>query len=294
MSLLFWGLALLSTIGYNLQWALNTKFGRKGDSLSMGTYRSLSLAISMLPLLLFSSTKNILIIYNYQFELILSSISAGIGVWFMYISMKSLPIGITTSFRSVFSVLTTIVGGFLLFGESLSLITIIFVLVILIGGVIISLSKVKFNHLINDNFYVGIILASISGILSAIALTLMVKVSRELDPFVSSYFWEFEIGIVLLIILLIRNKVYKGKIEKISKKDFLNIFTASSPSLIGTGCYAFASTIGPIGIVSSIGVLGIAFSTIFGIFLFKEKLSFKQYFGIFIIIIGILGLKLYK
>jgi len=72
MSIWFWVFAVLSTFGFALQWALMTKYVRKGDPLSMTTYRSLSLWISMFPLLFLSTPENIMAIAEYQFEILLS------------------------------------------------------------------------------------------------------------------------------------------------------------------------------------------------------------------------------
>lgn len=294
MNLTFWLLAILSTFWYNLQRAFNTKFARKWDALSMWTYRSLSLAISMLPLLFFSNIQNIIGVYKYQFELILASFSAAFWVWFLYIAYKFLPIWLVAGFRSLATVLSAILFWYLLFNERLTIITIIFVLITIIWWIIISISKVNFEHLDNKWFYKWIIIAIFGWILSAIALSLMVKVSRELDPFVSWYFRELEIWLACITILFFRKKFLKWKIEKISKKDFLKIFLASSPSLIWTWAYALASLYWPIWILSAVWVLWIAISTLFWIILFKEKLKLIQYFWMLIIILWIIWIKLFK
>jgi drug/metabolite transporter (DMT)-like permease len=257
------------------------------------TYRSLSLAISMLPLLFFSSIENISNIYKYQLELSLASFSAAFWVWFLYISYKFLPIWIVTSIRSLSTVISAIIAWYLLFDEKLTIITILFVIITIIWGLIISLSKVNFEHLDNKWFFRWIILAIFGWMLSATALTFMVKVSRELDPFVSWYFWELEIWIACLIILLFRKYFLKWKIEKISKKDFSKILLASSPTLIWTWSFALASLYWPIWIISAFWVFWIAISTIFWIYLFKEKLKLVQYLWIFIIIFWLLWIKLF-
>lgn len=54
---------------------------------------------------------------------------------------------------------------------------------------------------------------------------------------------------------------------------------------------ALASTMWPVWIISAIWVFGMVFSIIFWILFFKEHLKLIQYFWIFIIILGILWIK---
>ena len=284
-------LALFSTFGYALQNALMTKFTRKWDSLSMTVYRSLSLWITMLPLLLFSKIENISFIYEYQFELILSSFCIIINIWVLYESYKYLPIWVASGLRSIGTVLTTIIISLFILNEKLNFLVIGFIFITLFWWFILSAYRNNFNHLDNSKFLKWLIFTLISGILSAIALVIMVKVSRNLDPFVSSYFWELEAWIVWVFVLFFRQKVFKKNIEKIWLKDFGKIVLASSPTFIGTMCFAIASLYWPVWIISAIWVLGIVFNIIFGIILFKEHLKIIQYFWVVLVMTGIIWIK---
>jgi len=292
MSIWFWIFAILSTFWFALQWALMTKYVRKWDSLSMTTYRSLSLGISMFPLLLLSSPKNILAIAWYQLEILLSGICIILNVWCLYASYKVLPIGISGAMRSLFSTVWAIIFWIIFFREYLDTYSIWFILVAIIWGIILGAAKSDFSHLDATGFFKGIMLSWLSWVLSALAVVIMVQISRDLDPFVVSYFWELEAWLIGCIFLYIRY-IYSGqKVERISQKDFLKILWASSPTLIGTLCLALAGTLWPIWIASAVGTLWIVFITIFWVILFKEKLRFIQYLGMWIIIFWILWIKL--
>lgn len=292
MSIWFWIFAVLSTFGFALQWALMTKYVRKWDPLSMTTYRSLSLGISMMPLLLLSSPENIKSILYYQPQILLSWVCIILNVWCLYASYKVLPIWISWAMRALFSTIWAIVFWLFFFKEYLEVSTIIFIWVALLWWIILWSAKSDFSHLEVWGFIKWIMLSAFSWLLSSLAVVLMVQISRNLDPFVISYFWELEAAFIWLLFLWIR-KIYYGKwIEKISKIDFLKILWASSPTLVWTLCLALASLYWPIGIASAVGTLGIVFITIFWVLLFGERLRWVQYFWMSIIIFWILGIKL--
>lgn len=292
MSIWFWVFAILSTFSFSLQWALTAKYARDGDSLSVWTYRGLSLIIIMLPLLLFTDIESIFQVVNYKQYLVPAWFLAAISVWMRYGSNRFLPVGLSNVFVSISSILTALVFWFLVFQESLSIYVVLLIWLTTCWWIIVSLTKVKFEHLDNEYFFKWIALALISWILWTSSVMLMIKVSRELNPFVAWYFWEVSIWLASLFILIIRNRLSENSFEKVSMSRFVKIFFASSPTLIGTWSLALAGIYGPVGIVSAVSVLWIVFSTILGIALFQEKLKPLQYFGILIIMIGILWIKL--
>jgi len=285
-------LALLSTFGFTLQYALMTKFARKWDALSIAVYRSLSLWISLLPLLFFSNLENISQIYLYQFELILSSFSIVLNVWAMFESYKYLPIWIASWIRSMWTVLTTIIISLFLFNEKLSSIIIISVIIMLIGWFILSAFRNNFSHLDNSRYLKWLLLVMFSWLLSSIWLIIMVKISRELDPYVSSYFWELEAGLIWIFVLYLRKIICWKTIEKISLNDFWKILAASSPTIIWTACFALASLYWPVWIISAIWVFGILLNSIIGTIFFKEHLRKIQYVWIVLIMIWVVWIKL--
>jgi len=292
MSIWFWIFAIMSTFSFALQWALTSKYARLGDPLTVWTYRWLSLIIIMLPLLLFANMGDILRIWEFQIYLIPAWFLAAFWVWMRYIGNQSLPVGISNMFVSLSSIITSVSIGFLFFREFLSLYVLLLIGIITIGGIIVSVGKVDFEHLRNEHFFKGIWFSLASGLCGTTSVMLMIQVSRELSPFVSGYFWEVYIGIAGLIILLLKNGIYHEKFQIISVHDFKNIFLASSPTLVWTGCLSLASLYGPVGVISAVSVLWIVFSTFLGIILFHERLKAIQYIGMGIIMLGILWIKL--
>jgi len=285
-------LVIISALGFALQYAFITKFVRSWDALSMSAYRSLSLWLSLLPLLLFTTQANILAVLDYQVELISAAIAAWFSVWLYFYSMKSLPLGVSYSIRYLTSVLASLVISWFLFYESISLTTFGFISLGLAWGIYLSIFKVNFTHLESKWFYTAICWAIISGFMLSLGLMLMSKVARELDPFVAWYFWELEAAIVFVIMLLLRWIFTWQKVEKISGKDFGKILLACSPTIVGTWGFALAVLYGPAWVASALSVVGVIFTTIIATLFFKEHLKLYQYIAILVIIIGIFGIKI--
>lgn len=284
--------ALISTFSFSLQWALTSKYARLGDPLIVGTYRWLSLIIIMLPLLLFANIEDILRIWEFQLYLIPAGFCAAFSVWMRYIASQSLPVGISNMFVSLSSIITSVIIGFIFFDEFLSPTILFLIAIIVSGGIVISIGKVNFTHLKNEHFFLWMLFALASWIWGTISVMFMIQVSRELSPFVSGYFWEVYIGIAGLIILLLKNLITREKFQVISLPDFRNVFLASTPTLVWTWCLALASLHWPVGLISTVSVVGIIFSTILWVLLFWEKLKTIQYIGMIVIIVGILWIKL--
>jgi len=290
---MFFLLALISMLGYSLQGTLLARYARKMDGLSLAVWRNLSLIVSMLPLLFFVSKSEWALLPNFWGEFLLAGISGALSLMLVFASLKFLPVGISEAFRRGGVVISLLLLGLVFFHEKINFLQGIFVAVILGSGFYLSLQK---HHLANldQRTMRGIFFGIVSAILAAISIFLMSKAARELNPFISGYIWEITIGLCALIIVLLRDWCSKFKFQKISLGEFGRIALVSSPTLIGTGGSALAVTMGPIGILHTIGAAGIFTTLILSHFLYGEKIRLSQWIIIAIMAGGIIGLKLFE
>ncbi len=292
---MFWFFALISAFAYALQGALMVHYIRKMDSFSVAMYRTLSLAISMLPLLFFSTTPDILEIKQHLGILSLSSLIVGIGAAMSFTMMNYLPVGISIAISSGTRIIIMLGLGYLFFNENITLPILFLILLILLGNIFLGKSSAKENkknNLKNFNLISGGLYALIQSSLVAIGFIIMSDIARKTDPLVVAYFWETLIGITLVLVGLLRWLFFRIPLEKITLKQFLNILWICSPTLIGTGGFVLAVNLGPVGIVGAISASSIVFTTILAHMLYKEKISKNEIMAIFLIIIGIIGIKL--
>jgi drug/metabolite transporter (DMT)-like permease len=247
----------------------------------------------MLPILLFVEKEDWARTMDFWPEFLGAGIAGAVSLMCVFASLKSLPTGISEAFRRGGVVITLFLFGLFFFHETIFPEQGIFVAVILISGFILAFQKNDFAHL-DKNTTKGIFVGMIGAILAAVSIFLMSKAARELNPFISGYVWEIVIGLCALIIVLLRHWCSKFKFQKISWGEFGRIALVSSPTLIGTGCSALAVTLGPIGILHTIGAGGIFATLILSHFLYAEKIRLSQWILILIMATGMVGLKFFS
>ena len=280
---------MLSFTGYAVQGTLMAKYARQMDGLSTVVYRSGSLIFTMLPLLFFATKAEIFGITEYWKEISLAGLAAVIGSSLDFYSVKFLPVGIKTVFARTFSAIWAIILGLWLFGESVTLLQVVMISCIVLASVMLGRQKNDFTHL-DNNVTKGLIIVFLSQIVVGIGFYYVSYVSRELSPFVAGYFWEALIGVFAIIIASLR-PLYDGKkLYKISLADFGKIAGVCSLTLVGTGCFMYAITIGDYGIAQVMMNGSVFASILVAHYAFHEKLNKKQWIWILALVAGIVAL----
>lgn len=290
--MIFFLLSLTAMLGYSIYGALIAHYVRKHDGLSIATIRNLSLIISMSPLLLLADPYNFSHIPHYLPQLILAGFTGATGLGLSFWAVKFLPIGIKTALMRIGSVLFVFLLSWIWFGEIPSSKEVIWIVPLVIGATVLGMQKNNFSHL-DPRGNKGILLIFISSILASLSYVQMSDVARNLDPFIAGYCWEIIIGLWALLfgigrwIICGKNPFGKIKLPEIGK-----IALVSAPTVIGTGCFSLAVTMGPIGIANVIGSGGIFVSILMGHWLYREKLTRQQWLWIGVCVTGLVGLGL--
>ena len=287
-------LAIVSTIAYAVQSTLMASFYRSMDRLSAVAYRGLSLGITMLPLLLFAPTSTwIGCGSNVIVKILAASVLAAIGNRASASAYSSLPVGIAGALTMSFATICAAVVSYLLFDESLTTNQIIIVALILSG--ISALGMSKSTGALPKDYSVkqGVISSFIYGVTLGSAFTFVGSASRDIHPFAVGYMWEITIGIITLIAACSRRLFGKSGLQKLSVKDLGKLTLFSSPTVIGTACYALATSQGPIGIVTAIVATGMIWNSLLGMILYKERLSTTQWMIILFVCLTVGALRIF-
>ena len=289
---MFFLLSIAAMLGYSIYGTLIAHHVRKHDGLSVATIRNLSLIISMSPLLFLAEPSNFSHIPHYLPQLIMAGFTGATGLGLSFWAVKFLPIGIKTALMRIGSVLFVFLLSWIWFEEIPFLKEIIWIVPLVIGATALGMQKNNFSHL-DPRENKGIFLILISSILASLSYVQMSDVARNLDPFIAGYFWEVIIGIWAVMfgvgrwIICGKNPFGKIKLPEIGK-----IALVSAPTVIGTGCFSLAVTMGPVGIANVIGSGGIFISILLGHLLYHEKMTAKQWFWICVCVAGLVGLGL--
>ena len=285
----FW--ALIAAFFHAFQNTLIVKHSRKIGGLSICIYRSLSLIITMTPILYWADFSSFTKLPQHFPYILLAGALGAISSSTGFASMKYMTVAVSGTFKTALSVIFSFLFGALFLFEIPTIWQIIFSSVIIIGGFFLGTQKKDFKHL-DNNVKKGFILATIAAFCSGMMMTSLAYASRNFDPYITGYLWEASIGIFALIIGVAKKPFTGKKITKIDSKTFFKITLLASPTLIGTLAFMKAIPLGSIGVLSSITLSGIIISLALAYFLYDEKLSKKQIFWIFFMIFGIAGLKL--
>lgn len=284
---MFFLFAVLAMIGYVTQATLLVHHARKIDGLSLAAYRNISLIIGMLPLLFFVKPAEWTQVPQNWLSITLACITGLTALALGLQASKFLPVGIMNAIKSSFMVLTSILLGVWFFDETLSLVQSLLIAILIVGAGFLSLQKSNHMPHLDTRTYIGIGLCTVSGIVTATSFYYMSQFARDVSPFLSGYLWEVGIGFCALIFLLGRKILFQKGLTPIPLKNWGKIALMSSPTIIGTGCFAYAVTLGPMGIASAIGAGGVAVSMILAYFWYDETLKPIQW-GTILGIIGVL------
>ncbi len=287
---MFYLLSIISMVGYGIQVSLLAHISRKMDALDIGFYRNASFLITLSPLLFFSSFEEISLIKDHFPKLAIMGFSAVLAMWGTFASFRFLPVGISQSVKKVMTALFIFLMGFIYLKETLSIPEVLLITLGISAAVYLGRQKNHMEHL-DKRAVIGFILVFVTSLPSGITYFMAANLAREVSPFVAGYFWEASIAMASGITLLLRYILTRKKPEWIGFRGAGKIALAASPTLLGTGAFATAVTLGPIAIVSSIGLGAVAVSTLVAHFAYHEKLSKKQWVSIFVTLIAIGGLK---
>lgn len=288
---MFFFLAVASMFAYALQNTLLSHHARQLDGFSVSFYRNTSLIITAIPLLFFVDWSREIAPNTLWLPIALAGIFGTGGLIFGFEAAKHLPLGIASAFGRPFRITTMGILGYIFLHETISMAEIGIMIIILFGAAGLSLHKNDFEHLEEAHLGTGflfVILATVSGAISVLAITIA---SRNSDPFLTGYLWESSIAACLVILAGIRYVIWNKSIKKVTRKQLYKIILDSSPTVIGTGCYTFATTLGPLAILGAIGSSGTLFVALLGWMWFREKLRTIDIFWMVLIIGGVILLK---
>ncbi len=277
LSAQFFLLSTLMVIAYGLQGSLQAKYIRKYDALTVGMIRNISLGVTMLPVLFFTSFENVVEMSKHLPVLFTASTIGALGLWCSFSSAHYLPIGFGTALRQVTHTLTAVGLGAVFFAELLSPIQILLLACIMFAGISLILVRTEHDHLDARMAMRGIGLAILGGVIVAHSFYFLSLLSRETHPLVAAYFWEVGVGVVLAFFYIVRSRRgTKQDIQKITFTDARTIIVISLLTIIGTVSYASAATHGPYALVSGLMSMTTLVAVTLGWLLYSEHISRLQ------------------
>jgi len=287
---MFYLLAIGSMLFYALQNTLLVHYARRIDGLSLSLYRGASFIITLSPLLIGSSSSEILSVLTHWRLLMLSGLSGGLFLALNFESLRFIPVGLAqTTTRSLSTILMALAGWFL-FHDPFSLTGLGLILLIIGGCLWLGMQRPQGKHGIKQPLP-GILLALASALPLAVTHAVLASISKQSDPLTSGYLWEVSIGLGSATLIVLRSLTTRKHIQRIPRRTFLLIAACASPTLIGTGLYSLALRAGPLSIASAIGGGSLVVMSLLAWWWYGERLHAMQWTAIAVVLAGIVGLK---
>jgi drug/metabolite transporter (DMT)-like permease len=274
-------LLLLSMVTYAWQGAMVGQLARRHDLLWVCTVRGLSLLVVMAPLLLLQPLVFARPIAWAEApahlpHLGLACLGAMVGNLAMVYAMRHLPLaianaccqGLSALFVLIIEVATT--GSWPPAGQ-----------LACVGGILAGVAVLGW---ISSRGAVvaadarplrGVVACVLFGASMASALIPLGQVSRQVDPFYAAWAWEGGIGLVGLAMIGVRSLWRRG--DGIPLAAAWRVGLCSSPTLVGTGAYTWATTLGSLSIASGVLSTMMVGTAIYAWAFYRERLRPAQW-----------------
>ena len=290
LSFPFLCVAFASMLGYALHYFWFTAISRRFDALSLSFYRSLSLLFVMLPVLFFTTPTHVHAIFSPFFLafFLVNGLMGGLGIACQFEANKYLPAGIVSAITRAQVIIVFILSYFLLsyflFHEIPSLYQGIGIVLILVSTVALSLIRSSFVHLRDS--------AAQAGLLYIVPRVAGMAVWCISIAYLAAYTMEASVFVGLLVLVAGRYLFFRTRLSPIGRRDFGYLTLVNIPIIVATGGAAYATVLGPIGVVYTIAALQTVVIALLGHAFFAEHLGRRQWLYIAGTVVGsvILGI----
>lgn len=218
--------------------------------------------------------------------LVLSGLATGAS-WLCY--FKALQIGDVNKVTPIdkLSTVLTMILAVIFFQESITFIKVICIILITIGTYLM-IEKKESNHQTTDNQWMiyafgSAIFASLTSILGKIGVS---TIDSHLGTAIRT------IVVLIMAWLIVFKQGQQTKIKDIHSKSWLFLILSGMTTGFSWLCYYRALQLGPASIVVPIDKLSIVITIAFSYLILKEKISYRSFIGLVILVIGTLLLLL--
>lgn len=291
---MFFFLALTAVIAYAFNSTFMAPLARRMSGLEASTWRGLALGLSMIPILFFvphQAWSHISPKFLPWAALLWVITTAANSL--VFLGQKHLPVGINLALCIGVATLLSTAIGVAVFHDAFTQAQIALGVLMLAEAValgVVSSRGVKTQ----GTALLGVFYSALGGAFMGLAYGLVGYLSRDSSPLLVGYVWETGTGLVGLLVLLALRLRHEPapKNRPFIKVSFWKILLASSPTVVGTACYALATTSGPLGLAGAILATMGAFAALFSFFFLKERLTWPQGALVGIMVATLAGLKL--
>lgn len=269
----FLGLCLLSRFAYSLNDVFTGRLARVHGRAEVAAWRGVSLGITMAPLLLWVHADAWMRLGGRIWELLLVVVLTAASNLLHLHAARYLPFGLRAAFVVTGMAAGSVLLGWFVLGDKLSLVQAALCAVIVSCAVVAAMGT-HASHEIQPNIRKGAWLALGAAALMACIAVMIARLSRTTDPLLTAWAWEFGSGLVLVAPVLWR---YRTAFEPAVAKRVWRISVASAPTVIGSGASALALTYGALGVWAAVAGTQVFFTAMLGVIFHRETLGWVRW-----------------
>ncbi|MFM2089980.1 MAG: hypothetical protein RLZZ127_469 [Planctomycetota bacterium] len=275
---MYMALLVVALIAYAVQGVLVGQLARRHDLPWVVTVRGLSLLGLMAPLTLLMAEGSWARVPGHLHWLAVACVGALLANLAQTYAIRHLPMAIAQAASQGLSALFTLALAAAVFGEIPRPAEIACVAAILACvGILGWISSRDTPRAPEARPLRGLLACVGFAVSMAGALVPLGMVSREVDPFFAAWAWEGGIGVAGLLLVGGRAVMQRGAAPTIPWGGVWRVALCSSPTLVGTGCYAYATTIGNLFVAGGVLAMMMVATAVLARILYQERLREAQW-----------------
>lgn len=274
-------LLLFSVTAYGLNNVLIGHMARSHDLPWVVTARGLFLGLLMLPLLLLAdarifSLSQLLPVLPFLALACIAALGANLCQTF---AVRHLPMAIAVAIGQALAALATLILELLVGNGMPHPLELLAVSGVVAGVVVLGyISGRDEPRVATARPLLGVLAAAAFAVCMASALVPLGVVSRSADPFFAAWAWEAGIGLCGLVLVGVRQVLRPQPVMPIP--TMFKVGLCASPTMIGTGAYTYATTLGSITVAGGVLSAMMVATAIFARIIFRELLRPSQWLAI--------------
>jgi drug/metabolite transporter (DMT)-like permease len=277
---------LLSMVGFGLSNALSQPLTRKIGSSKTLFLRNLFIVPFMLAVFLIFPAQQ-------SYDISFFAIAFGLGILgfvptlAFYKAVKIEKVGVVAPVASS-QVVIAVLLAMLFFNETLSATQLASIVLIIAGVLLISFNPKDWKNLLGAGLSLGVLFALVASVLWGLVFFLLKIPVNAIGPILTSLLLEF--GVLLASGAYLWHS--KPRFKMPDNGALLLVFAVAATGAVGTLFFNFGVQISAVSIVAALSMSSSLVATLYGRFVFNERLSRLQWLSVGLIISGIVFLQL--
>lgn len=272
-------MAAASAFFYALHGTLIAKYLRSYNPLLIIAVKGLLIGLFTLPEAYYQFEKGNVVIEDILPVVGGACLLSMVASWCLAQGLRAFPVGVTSALGDCARTVAAILIAILFFHEHLSHMQLIMVSLIIGSSILLGLTRTskEAESTAGIKAYAGIIASILFGVMMGISMIIMGNLARITHPLVLTFLIELCTGLIAAGPWLVKVTLDADESDWLPASEWTSLFITCLPSVAGTCLFSMAAKEGSLAIVAAVLCIGTLLASALSHFLYKERLSRKEY-----------------